>query len=489
MVTTFASKAMQDEARRPLGGLLLSGLLVTSACVVGPNYRAPPLSMLKAPARFNAASSTTARQPVDLARWWLAFSDPVLAQLITRALDANLDVDVAGSRLRQARAALAVARSGQLPSVDFSGSAARSIGQGGGDTTRIQAAFDAAYEVDLFGGVRRSVEAGRADSQVARANLHAVQLSVASEVAVNYIAATLALARLRIARDNLASQEETFQIVGWRVQAGLVSSLDLEQARQLRAQTAASIPTLDSDRVAAVNRLAVLVGEAPGAVTALIAPSSSIPTAPSALTAPVPADMIRRRPDVDAAERGLAAETARIGVQTAQLYPALSLAGSFGGSGSSLRQLADTSAGAVAANLIAPIYHAGRIRAAIEGQKAAAAAALATYRQTVLIALEEAENGLTAVSAAEQRSVQDGIAEAAARNAAGYARAQYQTGLIDFRSLLEAERSLLSTQDAKVTAAAGEAAAAVQLYKALGGGWQSAPRPGSVTSSTFAPRP
>ncbi len=477
------------SVRRLVSGLILAGLTATAGCAVGPNYRAPSPTALKTPARFNAVLPPSAQAAPDPVRWWRGFSDPVLTQLIDRALRANLDIDVAGSRLRQARASLAVARSAQLPTLDFGGAAARTIGQGGGDATRFQAGFDAAYEVDVFGGVRRSVEAGRADSQAALARLHTVQLSVVAEVAVNYIAATLAQARLQIARDNLAAQEETLQIVGWRVQAGLVSALDLEQARQLRAQTAASIPTIESDYVAAVNRLAVLAGEAPGAVTALIRTSPSIPEAPAGMSAPIPLDVIQRRPDVAAAERGLAAETARIGVQAAQLYPALRLAGSFGGSGASLRQLADSSIGNVIANLTAPLYEGGRIRAAVRGQRAAAAAALATYRQTVLIALEEVENGLTAVSAADRRAVQISLSEAAARNAASYARRQYQTGLIDFRALLDAERSLLSTQDASATTKATRATATVQLYKALGGGWQAGPEPASVTTSTFTLRP
>ena len=207
------------------------------------------------------------------------------------------------------------------------------------------------------------------------------------------------------------------------------------------------------------------------------------------MAVPIPLDVIQRRPDVNAAERGLAAETARIGAQTAQLYPALHLGGSFGGSGTSFRQLADTSIGNVIANLTAPIFEGGRIRAAIEGQNAAAAAALAGYRQTVLVALEEVGNGLTTVSAEDRRSVEISIAEGAARNSAIYARSQYQTGLIDFRTLLEAERSLLSTEDASASAKASRATAAVQLYKALGGGWQAAPEPASVTTSTLTVRP
>jgi len=463
--------------------------VLTSGCVVGPDYHPPSATALNVPAAFNAASPGSPQADADLGRWWQGFADPVLTQLVDRALRANLDVDVAGSRLRQSRASLRAARSAELPSLDFGGSVSRSIGRDGGDETSFQAGFDAAYEVDLFGGTRRSVEAARADAQGALASLHASQLSIAGEVAVNYVSARLAQARLGIARENLAAQGETLQIVGWRVQAGLVSSLDLEQARQLRAQTAASIPAIESDYVAALNRLAVLSGEPPGAVTMLIEATGGIPAAPSAYSTPIPLEVIRRRPDVDVAERGLAAETARVGVQTAQLYPALRLGGSFGGSGTSVSQLLDTSIGSLAATLAAPILDGGRIRAGIEGQRAVAAIALSNYRQTVLIALEEVENALTAVSAADRRAGEIGIAEGAARNSAVYARSQYRTGLIDYRTLLEAERSLLSTEDASATAAADRATAAIRLYKALGGGWQYAPEPSSVASSTFTARP
>jgi len=461
----------------------------SGGCVLGPNYRAPSAADLKVPPGFSATTARSKLGAAGMERWWQGFGDLVLTRLVERALNGNLDVDAAGSRVRQSRAAWLSARGAQLPSLGVGGSASRTIGRDGGDNMLFQVGLDAAYEADLFGGVRRSVEAARADEQVALANLHSVQLSVAGEVALNYVDARLAQARLRIAQENLAAQDESLQIVGWRVQAGLVSSLDLEQARQLRAQTSSSLPTIESAYVAAINRLAVLVGEAPGAVTALMNTTAPIPTAPSAHAVPIPLDVLQRRPDIDAAERRLAAETARIGVQTAQLYPALRLTGAFGGSGTSLRQIADASLGNVIANLTAPLFEGGRIRAAIEGQDAATAVAVVNYRQAVLVALEEVENALTAVSATDRRAIDIGLSEQAARNAATYARIQYRTGLIDFRTLLDAERSLLSSQDASATVAAVQATAAIQLYKALGGGWQSAPEPRSVAAQGFAKRP
>lgn len=474
-------------------------LMALAGCTVGPDYRPPSAVALKVPDSFLAAQAQPIAGEVDLARWWQSFGDPVLTGLIDRGLAANLDIDAAGARLRQARASLRGTRGQLYPTLGTSGSVARSIGADGrtvidpttgqtistgGDTTIYRAGIDASYEVDLFGGIRRSIEAARADAEAAQAALRSTQLTIASEIAFNYLDARLGQTRLRIARDNLRAQDETVQIVGWRVQAGLVSALDLEQARQLRAQTAASIPTLESGLNASLNRIAVLLGEAPGAINTLMATEAVIPQAPAARD--VPAAVIQRRPDVAQAERQLAAETARIGVQTAQLYPALRLSGSFSGSDTSVGDLLSSALGNVVGAITAPIFQGGQIRAAIEGQRASADASLAAYRQTVLVAIEEVENALVALSAADQRERELVAAEAASRNAALFARSQYRAGLIDFQSLLESERALLSAQDGRASVRAERATATVQLYKALGGGWQAAPEPASVTTSARA---
>ncbi|MFC3712153.1 efflux transporter outer membrane subunit [Sphingoaurantiacus capsulatus] len=477
-------------------------LALLAGCTVGPDYKALSPAELGVPARFNAAAAdvVTADQ-VDLARWWRGFNDPTLTTLVERGLAANLDISQAGSRLRQARASLRGTRGALFPTLSVGGSASRTIGRSDGafvddngnvtttegDQTRFQLGFDAAYEADLFGGTRRSIEAARADLAGSEASLRSTQLTIASEIALSYLDARFAQVQLRVARDSLASLDETVQIVDWRVQAGLVGSLDLEQARQLRAQTAGNIPQLEASYTAAVNRLAVLLGETPGAVTPLIdaAAARDIPLAPAA--SDIPADVLRRRPDISIAERSLAAETARIGVQTAQLYPALRLSGSFGGSGLSIGDSIDTSIGNLIASITAPIFQGGQIRAAIEGQRAATDAALAAYRQAVLVALEETENALTQVAASERREREVLVADEASRNAVLLARSQYRAGLSDFQSLLESERSLLSSQESRVAARADRAIATVQLYKALGGGWQAAPLPASVTTSAARP--
>lgn len=462
--------------------------VLLAGCAAGPDYRAATLAELRVPERFTApAPVATTAVEVDVARWWQAFGDPTLTALVERGLAANLDIDEAGSRVRAARADLRAARGALLPGLDAFGSGARQVGERTSgqtaDRTSYQIGFDAAYEADIFGGGRRSVEAARATAEGTRASLRAVQLTVASEIALNYLDAREAQARLRIARDTLSTLDETVEITSWRLQAGLVGSLDLEQARQLRAQTAASIPAIETTYAAAANRLAVLIAEAPGAVSSLLEPVAEPPAAPAALPTAIPADVVRRRPDVALAERTLAAETARIGVQAAQLYPALVLSGTFSGSGESLSNAGGDMAGSLVAGITAPISHGGQIRAAVEAQRASAAAAFAAYRTSVLIALEEVENALVSVSAADRREQALVAAETAARSAAEIARIQYRAGRTDFQSLLESERTLLSSQDSLASARVARAAAAVQLYKALGGGWQAAPEPSSLAAS------
>lgn len=482
---------LDDRLLRRVGPIFGLGLLL-SACNAGPDYRPPSLSDLKIPDQFQASSTIAAdQQMVDLARWWESFEDPILTQLVDRAFAGNLDVSAAGARLRQARAVLRGTQGQALPQVGASASVSRSIGadsnaridtttgqtiSSGGDTTIYRGGFDVAWEADIFGGIRRQVQAARASAEASEATLRFTQASVAAEVGLNYVDARLAQIRLRIARENLAAQDDTLEIVGWRQKAGLVSSLDVEQARQLRAQTAASIPTLENDYTIAVNHIAVLLGEAPGAVNALIDPPASIPLAPG-VDAPIPAQVIERRPDVSSAERSLAAESARIGVQTAQLYPALRLTGSFAGSATSVGNVVSNGLGNLIAGITAPIFEGGQIRAAITGQRAATGAAYDAYRQAVLTALEEVENALKGRDVAERREADLAVSYEAANNSNRYAQLQYRSGLIDFQTLLDSQRARLSSQDAAASARAARASATIQLYKALGGGWQTAPIP------------
>lgn len=465
---------------------LLTLLLIGTGCTVGPEPKTPSPESLGVPARFQSSSALPTSNAKDLADWWDTFDDPVLTLLVEQALVANSNIDAAGARVRQARAALKSTRAGSWPTLDFGTSASRLTGVGPDaqvpDRTTYDAGFDARYELDLFGGQRRAVQASTADLASVEANLRSTQLTVAAEVALNYVDARLAQRQLAIARANLDSQDETLQIVQWRVQAGLVGALDLEQARQLRAQTAATVPLREQALSSALNRLSVLTGSAPGTVDALFTPVAPIPMTIAADIS-VPAEMLRRRPDVTAAEHTLIAETARIGVREADLYPSLGLTGSLSGNSSNWGDLTNASYGNLAAGLTAPIFQGGRLRAAVEQQRAAAIQALAVYRDTVLVALEESENALVAIVVTERREAELAIAEEAARNAATLARSQYQAGIVDFVSVLDAERGLLTTETSRAAAHADRASAAVRLYKALGGGWENAPAPRSLTST------
>jgi NodT family efflux transporter outer membrane factor (OMF) lipoprotein len=440
-----------------------------SGCAAGPPYHPKSADALGVPEHYTAPANDA--QPQELATWWNALDDAELSSLVDRALKANLDLAQAVARLRQARASLIAARADFFPSVSGQASAGRNLDNRLKDTSSFSAGANASWAVDLFGGTRRSVEASRADLQAAGYSLASVQTAVIAEVATNYVDLRAAQARLGIARDVLLTQQENYQIAGWRVQAGLVSSLDVEQARTQLAQTRATIPTLEQAVAGAQNRLAVLTGVAPGALADELGMVGPIPVGPIEIAAGIPADTLRKRPDVRASERTLAAATARIGVAQAQLFPALNLSGNVGTSALSLGRLGDVVTGGVFATLSQLIFDGGRRLASIRSARASAEGAFAAYRQTVLTALEDVENGLVALKSARDR--EGSLAEAfeAANNAAILARSQYRAGLTDFQTLLDAERQLLSARDGLASAKADEANAIVQLYLALGGGW------------------
>ncbi len=443
--------------------------LSLAACTtVGPNYRAPEPSALAVPDTYYTRPGEAA--PIDLGRWWERFDDPLLTRLIDEAGAGNLDLAVAATRLTQARESLVQARAGLVPTVGASAGVGRSIGDGN-DRTSFNVGADAAWEIDLFGRIRRGIEAAGADAESVYFDREALRVAIAAEVATNYIQARLAQERLTLARDTLGIADDNLQIAQWRVQAGLVSSLDSEQARAARAQTAASIPSLESSFASSTYRLAVLTARAPGTLTAELDQAKPIPNGPADVAVGIPADTLRQRPDVRSAERSLAAQTARIGVAEAQLYPGLRLSGSIGTAAFSLGGLFSAITGSILAGIDQILFDGGRLRSQLRSQQAATEGALATYRQSVLTALEDVENALVALRTARERQVQFRIAFDAATNTAILARTQYRAGLTDFQTLLEAERSLLSARDGIANSRGDEALALVQLYRALGGGW------------------
>ncbi|MCC6556705.1 MAG: efflux transporter outer membrane subunit [Polyangiaceae bacterium] len=466
--------------------VLLAGLGL-AGCAVGPDYRRPAPS---APARWSRVDATVkavahAGAPGDLSEWWRGLNDPLLSELVEQALRTSLDLRSARARLRGARARRAVAGSERFPGVTASASASRresSRDAGGGAASDVlSAAFDASWELDVFGGVRRSVEAAEADLQSSAASLNDTRVSLVAEVARNYVEVRALQIRLGIARDNLASQSETLELTGWRAQAGLVTSQDVEQARSNREQTLAQIPSLEISLAEAEHRLDILLGKAPGTLHVRLAAGGGLPAVPFQVAVGIPAAALRRRPDVRAAERKLAAETARVGVAQAALYPSFELSGSIGieallqgalgGGGGAFSSLL--------AGITAPIFNAGRLRGQVQIQDAVREQARVAYEQTVLAALQEVEDALVALARSRERGEALARAALAARNAAVLARLRYGAGVIDFQSVLDTERTVLSLEDSLASARADEVLALIRLYKALGGGWspEAEPRP------------
>ena len=458
--------------RRPIAFLLATALPL-AGCTVGPDYHPRPATELGVPADYSVAANQASAE--DITRWWAKFDDPMLGALVEQGRTANLDIGQALARLRQARESLVQSRATLLPTVSASGGASRNQGITGGTFTSdsFSIGADASYQVDLFGGNRRGVEASGAAYQAAGYDYAAVLISVQAEIARNYVLARLAQTQLAYARDSLAIQDDNLQIAGWRVQAGLVSSIDAEQARAARAQTAATIPSIEASYNSFVSRLGVLTGQAPGALKAQMEARKPIPIGPPTVAVGIPAETLRQRPDVRSAERNLAAATARIGVAQAQLYPALSIGGSLGSGGGAIGALFDTISGRLFANVAQTIFDGGRLRSQVRANQAAADGAFLAYKQTVLTGLEDVENAIVALNAAQERARQFAIAYDAANNTAILARIQYRSGLTDFTTLNQAESSLLSARNGQAQAQADQATALIALYLALGGGWDS----------------
>lgn len=462
--------------RRPIESLGLAVLLscALGACMAGPDYKAPATASLGVPENWseNWSAPSQPLSAADLASWWTRFDDPLLNSTVERALAANLDIAQAEARLRQAREASIQAGAGLLPSLGASGGGGRNFTSPGADASSFSLGLDASWQLDLFGGTRRGVEAARADEEAVRYSLEDLRIAIVAEVVTNYIQLRLAQEQLRIATANAGFQRDNYDIARWRVMAGLSSSLDEQQARTQLAQTEASIPALETSRRNALNRIAVLTGQAPGEATAALEPSATIPEPAAGIAAGIPADTLRQRPDVRSAERSLAAATARIGVAEAQLLPSLGISGNIGTSALSVGNLFDVVTGSLFAQLGQTIFDGGTRRSQVRAQEAAVDGALAAYRQTVLAGLEDVENALTASTGADRRTAQLVIAEEAARNSAVLARVQYQAGMTDFQTLLNTEQSLLSAGNSLAASRAERSLAMVQLYNALGGGWQ-----------------
>jgi NodT family efflux transporter outer membrane factor (OMF) lipoprotein len=332
--------------------------------------------------------------------------------------------------------------------------------------------LDSLWELDLFGGKRRAFEAATAQLDAAEADLRDVLVTLLGDVALSYTDVRTAQSRLEFAEANLEALAEVLDITRWRANAGLVSVLDVEQATTSYEQTRAAIPSLESSLASAMHRLAVLTGETPGALTDQLAERKAVPVAPLEVVAGVPADVLRRRPDLRAAERRLAAQTAQVGVATAALYPSLSLSGAITLQSLTASDVLDGyRSDRVGVSLSMPIFRGGALRRNLEAQNAVVAQALATYEGTVLAAYEEVENALTAWTNEHRRREALAAAVASARRASELALVQYNSGLVDFQTVVNSDRQLISLEDALAVSDGEATANYIRLYKALGGGW------------------
>lgn len=405
--------------------------------------------------------------------------DPLLSQLIEQAVASNLNLKQARARVREARARRGISRAALLPSVDAGGAVSKSrnsessIYTSSGEVELYQAGFDAGWEIDIFGGLRRSVEAAQAELEASQAELRDVLVSLMAEVARNYVEVRTYQTRLRVAEANLYAQEKTFELIRARFHAGLSNELASQQARYNLEDTRSRIPTLRSGLAEAKNRLAILLGLAPGGIDAMLATPRPIPVTPPTVAVGVPAETLRRRPDVRRAERQLAAQTARIGVATADLYPKFRLAGSIGLESINTADFLKASSGfwSIIPSFSWRLFDAGAVRRNIEVQNSRQEQFLLAYEATVLKALGEVENALTAYAQEQLRRQRLAYAVKAAQRAEELAKHQYKAGLVDFSNVLDAQRSLFSFQDQQAHSDGAVTSNLIALYKALGGGW------------------
>ncbi len=392
-------------------------LVLMTGCAVGPDFKPPqtdvPTAWVGAPSSATAAISTVTGGPLEFVQWWNSFDDPELTSLVERAIAANLDLRQATARIRQARAARGVGAGSLWPSVNSlagytrsgagsaagaAGSSRASVAGGSRETDLFQAGLDALWELDVFGGIRRNIEALDADLNAAVEDQRDVMVILTAEVALNYFTLRGTQEQIAIARNNLEAQQKTMEITRQRFEAGFVSGLDLANAKAQAATTASLVPTLESEAIEAIHTLSLLLALEPNALLEELQEAALVAPVPPEVPIGLPSDLLRRRPDIRRTEAQIHAATARIGVATADLFPRFSLTGSLSFSGDTLSSMAswNSRVWSVGPSMQWLIFDAGRIRWNIEVQKAIQEQALLAYRQTVLTALKEVESALVA---------------------------------------------------------------------------------------------
>ncbi len=455
---------------------ILVGL--TGCAAVGPTYQKPEPEL---PAQWAEGGGTSAMPVVALDTWWTQFKDPLLDSLVRRAIAANHDLRLADTRLREARAQRQLAGAARVPAINASSAYSKSRSyentqNGDVKADLYQVGFDAGWEIDIFGGVRRSIEAADASVAVSEEDRRDVLVTLMGEVARNYLELRGSQQRLVIARKNIANQQETVQLVEKRAEIGLSGELEVEQAKNQLYLTKSRATDIETTTRQTMHRMALLLGEQPQALVAELSPEALLPAAPPEIPLTLPSDLLRRRPDIRRAERQLAAATAEVGVATAELFPRFSL-GLLGGLQS--QNLSDLVTSGSRFWSLGPtvkwsLFDGGRARAGVEVQDARRERAEIGYEKTVLAALGDVENALVALALEKENRKNLGAAVVSAQRAASLAGGQYQLGLVDFLNVLQTETSLSQSEDQLVQSDQRLATNVVSLFKALGGGWDPA---------------
>jgi outer membrane protein, multidrug efflux system len=472
------------SSRRALALRLLAALpmgLVLAGCAVGPDYVRPDVAVDKTFA--NAGLDGFSQEAIEQA-FWKGFGDELLSALITEADKANHDLRIAQANLREVRALRRQVGFDQFPTVTANASYNKSLQsetQLPGftrDQREIEAysvGFDAFWELDFFGRVRRNVEAANADVAAGEAGVSDVQISVAAEVAREYFELRGLQQQLEVARQNRDNQRQTYELTAVRLDAGRGTELDRARARAQLDATTATIPSLEASVARAIYRLGVLTGQKPTALSSELSAVQPLPALPALTRVETPEALLRRRPDIRRAERNVAAQTARIGVATADLFPVVTLGGSVGFNARRPRDLGNSGSQTYSygPSISWAFLNLGRVRAGISAAQARTDAALALYEQTVLRALEETEGALITFNRAVAAKQSLKSAAEQSEIAARLARIRFDAGVADFLAVLDAQRQLLDDQDRLARGEAVAATSLVAVYKALGGGWKS----------------
>jgi NodT family efflux transporter outer membrane factor (OMF) lipoprotein len=487
--------------RKCLPLLLVAAAL--SACTVGPQYEKPDAATppVYSDTSVLPANAVTPAE-TDLSAWWAQFGDHELNALIARALQGNLDLKTATSRIREAREQEIIAGAAALPKLNadanvnhthisqnsglsefanlFGGGTGGGGGTGsgfappGGGFTTYTVGFDASWEIDVFGGTRRAIEAAQAKTEQAVWTSRDTQVSVAAEVAGDYLMLCGLQRQIAVARDEIGREQQTLELVQARRRFGFVTDLDVRQPQVQLSSVRATLPDLDAQARAQVHALGVLLGEQPEALESELAAPGALPARPPTVPVGLPSDLLRRRPDIRAAERALAASNAQIGVAVADLYPKFDLTGAFDFVSLDLKHLLDLSSRQYSgtAAITWPILAGGQIHANIRAAKEENLQALYAYRKAVIAALQDVEDALTRYGDEEKKNAALRETLSGATGAAGIAASQYKAGLTDFTPVLNTQGTVLSAQNQLAASDSALDRDLVSLYKALGGGWK-----------------